>query len=312
MSLLLEARQKASKNHVGDQGMTASVEADDLRDLSLEPLADTRPGSSSASVPLEPELTEPPASPEYATDVLQANDTPRYSALNWVQDHHMLSFMALAALFAIGYGLYVYIQVSNPGMFRSSPIPSSAPIHGAAIAPPIEMASKPARISGLPIAGTPENRSEDTNEARPGAAAAGITEPAGGESGTTASSATFTGTIASGAEPATEPERAIRPSRAVSRTTPVNEYAVDSNAVETVDIPASPSLNDDSADQPDSSQNIWVKQQEATVSPIDSMLLAAYEAIQRGQYEDARSFYVRVLARDADSVDALLGMAAIS
>jgi Tfp pilus assembly protein PilF len=307
MSLLLEALQKASRNHSGDAGMTAAVEPDDLADLSLEPLADPHPGASSRSVPPD---TLPPASSEYAADVMQANDSPRYSALDWVRDNHMLSFLAFAALFAIFYGLYVYIQVSNPGMFRSSPPPLSSPIQSAAVVSRNDVASAPARISGLPISGAPENTSTRTNTAEAsdadttnsldGAASVpanvGKTEPRSNESGTTASS--------------TKP--APSPVRGVSGSAPAKQAAMDSDDFETVDIPASPSLTGRAADQAGSGQNIWVKQQIAPVSRIDTMLLQAYESMQEGQYENANASYSEVLTRDPDSIDALLGLAAIA
>jgi len=313
MSLLLEALQKASKDHVDDTNIKASVELNNVPDLTLEPLTNAPPGASSESAPVD---TMPPASPAYAAGVMQANETPGHSALDWVRDHHMLSFLAFAALFAIVYGLYIYIQISSPGLFRSSPPPVTAPIQSTAVALPTRTASEPARISGLPIAGAPETtpartsttEASDTsavgtvNDVAPVVAGAGNTEPRGNTSGTTVAST----------KPATQPARATRPARAVSRPRPVRQLAMDRDGVETVDIPASPMLSTRPADQPVAGRNISVQQQYAAVSQIDTMLLQAYEAMQEGQFESANTLYSQVLGQDPDRIDALLGVAAIT
>ena len=312
MSLLLEALQKASKNHLDDTGIKASVELNNVPDLTLEPLTNA-PGDSSESAPVD---TMPPASPAYAAGVMQANETPGQSALDWVRDHHMLSFLAFAALFAIIYGTYVYIQISSPGLFRSSPPPVTAPIQSAAVALPTRTASEPARISGLPIASAPETTSARTNtteanntspvgtvnDAASVVAGAGNTEPRGNTSGTTVAST----------KPATQPARAARPARAVSRPRPVRQLAMGSEGVETVDIPTSPMLSARPANQPVAGRNISVRQQHAAVTQIDTMLLQAYEAMQEGQFESANMLYSQVLGQDPDRIDALLGLAAIA
>jgi len=313
MSLLLEALQKASKDHLDDTSIKASAELDNAPDFTLEPLTNAPPDASSESTPLD---TMPPASPAYAADVMQANQTTRWqSAMDWVRDHHMLSFLAFAALFAIIYGTYVYIQITNPGLFRSSPPPLTAPIQSTAVALPTRTASEPARISGLPIASAPESTSASTNTtqasdtsaasatngATPVVAGAVNTEPRGNTSGTTVAST----------RPATRPARAARPARAVSRPSPVRQLAMDSDGVETIDIPASPMLSTRPGDQPVAGRNISVRQQNAAITQIDTMLLQAYEAMQEGQFERAHTLYSQVKGQDPDRIDALLGLAAI-
>jgi Flp pilus assembly protein TadD len=319
MSLLLEALQKASKNHLDDASITAPVKLNNVADLMLEPRTSAQRDASSESAQVE---AVPPASPEYAADVMQANDSPGYSILDWVRDHHMQSFLAFAALFAVVYGLYVYIQISNPGMLQSSPPLATAPIQRAALAPPIETASKPARISGLPIEGASENTSARTNasetsitststgdtsnDAAAGAtsaAGAGNTKPRGNKSAATAVAST---------KAETQPARTTRTNRAASRPTPARQFATSSNDVEIVDIPASPTVSALPADPGVAGRNISVQQRDAAVSQIDSMLLLAYESMQEGQFENANSLYSQVLAQDPDSIDALLGLAAIS
>ena len=315
MSLLLEALQKASKNHADgtSTSTTASAELNDVADLTLEPLANALPGASSESVPVDPVA---PASPEYAAGVMQANESPGHSALDWVRDHHMLSFLAFATLFAIVYGLYVYIQITSPGLFRSSPPPVTAPIQSTAVAMPTRTASEPARISGLPIAGAPETTSARTNtiEASDTSAVGSVNDTARVVAGVGNSEprANTSGTTVAGTKPATVPARAARPARAVSRPRPIRQLAMDSDGVETVDIPASPMLSARPADQHVAGRNISVQLRDAAVSQIDIILLQAYEAMQVGQFENANALYSQVLGQDPDRIDALLGVAAIA
>ena len=309
MSLLLQALQKAAKNRKGDEGERASVGSDNDADLTLEPLAEPQLGDPE-SAPTEAAST---SSREQAANVMQASDTPNYSALDWVGDHHMLSFLAAAALFSIFYGLYVYIQVANPAMFRSAPPPVTAPIQAAAVAAPVTSVNEPARISGLPDAGAPEATSTGTqvtgagdanetgslNDAAAVTADAGNTEPPGSEPRAVAKA-----NAAAQAGPTTRSSRA-KPRRA--RVTRV----MDSDGVEIVEIPASPSVSVIPGGQNVPDQNISVRQRDTGASQIDSVLLMAYEAMQRGEYEQAGTLYSQVLALDPNSIDALLGLAAI-
>lgn len=313
MSLLLQALQKAAKNRSGDNGEAAPATLDSQADLSLEPLAEPQLGvTPEYSQPEIETKTASASSREQAANIMQANETPNYSALDWVNDHHMLSFLALAALFAIFYGLYVYMQVANPGMFRSPP-PVTAPIQTAAVAPPIASESVRAQISGLPDAGALADTSSSTQ----------MTDASGKASVVDANSAkNTTGAIGpldnqSGAadvieKAAPRPTSATRPSRARSRSAPVRRVATDSEGVEIIEIPASPRVSALPSGENASGQNISVRQRNAAGSQLDSVLMLAYEAMQQGNYEKAGTLYNQVLTRDPNSIDALLGLAAIA
>src|SRR5579859_5557409 len=144
MSLLLQALQKAAKSREGGEGETASMPAS-ADELTLDP------------VEPEPTLQEEmpisrPTSAQAAT-VVQAGRAPGFDPIDYARDHQMIVFLALAVLAAIGYGLYVYIQISNPGLFRSSPRPVSATGPLASVstqAPPAATPPAAAKISGMP------------------------------------------------------------------------------------------------------------------------------------------------------------------
>jgi Tfp pilus assembly protein PilF len=265
MSLLLQALQKAAKSREDGEGETASIPAS-ADELTLDPMEP------------EPTLQEEmpisrPTSAQAAT-VVQAGRAPGFDPIDYARDHQMIVFLALAVLAAIGYGLYVYIQISNPGLFRSSPrpVPAAGPLASASTqAPPTAPAA--AKISGMPA----------TTFAAPVAPAPTVLD-----------------------EPATlaQPDTAAKPARArrLARVSGVAADRVIADAsVETVVVRSS---NDPSG--------ISVLRQPATVEPVNPTLMQAYEALQSGELAQARSLYQQVLHTEPRSVDALLGLGAIA
>ena len=84
---------------------------------------------------------------------------PAFDPIGYARDHYMIVFVGAAVLVAIIYGGYVYIQVSNPGLLRSTPAPMTAPLAAAPASPaPALPASPPdtaAKISGMPATTVP-------------------------------------------------------------------------------------------------------------------------------------------------------------
>ena len=114
MSLLLQALQKASKTRDDVEGEQAADSAAD--DLSLEPIAEP-------TLKAEGPVSRGGPTAAQAATVLRAAEAPRYGPLDWAQEHYMLTFLGAAILFAIGYGTYVYLQISNPAFLRSKNLP---------------------------------------------------------------------------------------------------------------------------------------------------------------------------------------------
>ncbi len=315
MSLLLQALQKAAKNRDDNTGNTSVEEGNDDDKLTLEPLAEPQlKDNTPRNDESEPETS---TSPEDAADVMRANELPGYSVLDWARDHYMLTFLAGAALFAIIYGLYVYIQISSPGLFRSTPAPASSPFQ-ATVAPTPAPANELPRISGLP-----ENASAAEAQKEQEAA---VTEDNGGAAALQVAKAEKT------ANTETRPARAAttptaKPSPRVRRTAapaaqsavarPASSRSVTSNVdnegIEVVEIPLGPSVvalpdDTDTIEQ----KNVTVQAEDPAYSRIDPVLMMAYEALQRGDYEKATVLYSEVLSRMPDSTDAMLGLAAIA
>lgn len=106
-------------------------------ELTLEPIgpaAGTAPGKSK----IEPKLVVEPPAPApplreqgaaaqeqaQAATVLQAARRPRRGVWAYVSGHPITVFGTLAGLFLTGYGAYVYLQITNPGLFiRQAPRP---------------------------------------------------------------------------------------------------------------------------------------------------------------------------------------------
>ena len=308
MSLLLQALQKASKDRDKNTDGSTVEDADDA-DLALEPMPEPQLIEDAEAIDdIGPETS---STPDDAADVMRASEVPSYAALDWARDHYMLTFLAGAALFAIVYGFYVYIQISNPVWLRSTPAPVSAPVQTAITPLPAPIDDAP-RISGLPAAAEAMEPPADEAPATLTTVSGDTAEQANGV-GTTASRNTAPRTAA--AAPTAQPSPRVRHQANTERTIASANVAaqLDSEGIEVIEIPVGPSV----AVLPDSAatsnqRSIEVQTQDGAFTRLDPALMMAYEALQLGQYDKAGSLYSQVLSRDPDNIDAMLGLAAIA
>jgi hypothetical protein len=160
MSLLMKALEKAAKDRVDARTEPAAVSAAPApakAELSLEPIAsDTSPtsasprgagiasGISGASSTRTGAATVPPREPAQlqASTVMQAAEasrTPEGGVVEYLRTHPLLVLGLLAALFATGFGIYVYLQIARPGVsIGQPPLASKTPPR-----PPVEAPSPP-------------------------------------------------------------------------------------------------------------------------------------------------------------------------
>ena len=266
MSLLLQALQKAAKSRDEGEGEPSSA-ASAADGLALQPIA--------SKPMLRADMPNSAPTPAQAATVVQAGRMPAFNPIDYARDHYMIVFLAATLLVAIGYGAYVYIQISNPGMFRSSPRPgpTNAPLASAstqaAPAAPVTPPATAAKISGMPA---------NVSAAATAPAPLVFDEPA----------------PLAQSDAAAKPERPRRAARAA-------DSASADAPVETIVVrpAADPS-------------GISVRRQPATVEPINPTLMQAYEALQQGDLAQARNLYQQVLGAEPRSRDALLGLGAIS
>jgi len=147
MSLLLKALENAAKNRAsaapgtgGDPGSPASSAGRADAELSLEPIVD-RTFASAPSGEIRTEFSpERGPSPAAAQNVLLAGmDSSRSAGLGeYLRNHPLVVFSTAAGLFAIGYGVYLYLQIAHPGIlnaWRTTPV-------AAPVAPPPEPIAK--------------------------------------------------------------------------------------------------------------------------------------------------------------------------
>jgi Tfp pilus assembly protein PilF len=278
MSLLLQALQKAAKSREGGEGEPNS-EPSATDQLALEPIVSEQM--------LRDEMPSNSPTRAQAATVVQASSMPPFDPIGYARDHYMIVFLGAAVLVAFIYGGYVYIQISNPGLLRSTPAPMTAPLASAptpaAPATPASPQDAAAKISGMPA-----------NTATTAAVTAGSAPSLFEDSKTT---------VQAGAA-ATEPARAAttRPRR-TTKAAVASETAIVSFAdppVETVVIKTS------------EAKGISVRRQPATLVPVDPTLMQAYEALQQGDLARGRNLYQQVLLSEPRSVDALLGLGAIA
>ncbi len=280
MSLLLQALQKAAKSREEAEG-GADSEPSAGDQLALEPIA--------SEPVLRDELPSHSPTPAQAATVVQASRLPAFDPVGYVRDHYMIVFIGAALLVAIIYGGYVYIQVSNPALLRSTPAPMMAPL-----------ASAPAPAAPVGAAGAADNAAKISGMPADTATAAA---PSVELASALFSDATATAQPVQADRPARAPTTRPRRSTKAMEATVAPEKAIVSLAdppVETVVI------------RTEEATGISVSRQPATVVPVDPILMQAYQALQQGDLARARNLYQQVLLAEPRSIDALLGLGAIA
>jgi tetratricopeptide (TPR) repeat protein len=111
-------------------------------ELTLEPFKAEAAAASGPETPSRPEPAPSRASPgatareqAQAATVLEAGRGPRRSAAAGIRASPLVLFGALAALIAIGFGTYVYLQLFHPSLFYRSPVGPKTPPSPLATAP---------------------------------------------------------------------------------------------------------------------------------------------------------------------------------
>jgi Flp pilus assembly protein TadD len=179
MSLLMKALEKAAKDRgetrkepVETAAAAAAPAAPPRSELSLEPL---RPEASSA--PSAPRVNTPhaaaatqrsvpaaaAAAPQretaaqqaQASTVMQAQAASRPSSGGgvgtYVSTHPLTVFGALAALVAIGFGIYVYLQIFHPQLLTSRPPAVKPGLPPLTQAPAVPVPGTPAPLPSAPL-----------------------------------------------------------------------------------------------------------------------------------------------------------------
>jgi len=139
MSLLMKALEKAAKDRLDARAEPVAAgaaapapPAPAAKELTLEPLAADAPAASRAEPAPRPAPVPAPAREQVqaqATTVLQAaaaSRPARRGVADYVRAHPLPVLGSIAGLFALGFGVYVYLQIAHPSLFieRLPPAPA--------------------------------------------------------------------------------------------------------------------------------------------------------------------------------------------
>jgi tetratricopeptide (TPR) repeat protein len=284
MSLLMKALEKAAKDR-GD-ARTEPAAAAPVNELALEPLAAEASGAPGPEAP-----PRQPAAPArtyaapaneraQAASVLQAG-APRPAAggpLVYARTHPVVAFGTLAGVLAVGFGIYVYLQLFHPSLFVAQPPLASRPPVAALVQAPSAVAAP-----------TP-----------PAAGAALPSAPLLKESAPAASSA-------AAARARRKPEVS-----AAAEATSGNTIVVSRGTTEPAMNPLLPQAYAAlQAGRLDDAQRAYSQLAAAEPASVDAALGLAAVAVRRGDTSDAIRHYLRILELDPRNALAQSGLIAL-
>jgi len=332
MSLLLEALQKAARNReaatpaetkptlaapapqaAAPAASQSAPPSDRDVELSLEPMAaeprvqwrdvDEPPAKPAAAASATPAAS--PSTPAQAQTVLRAGggEARRGGIFATLRDRPVIAIGTVAGLFAIGYGVYLYLQITNPGLFIATrPAPPSAP------AQPV--APRPAEPSPAPVVAT----ATEPPPSVPGPAATAAPVPSVPASApqvppAVPSASTPAAAAATAAVPPPEPAaKAAAASPSTAQTAAAPPAASRPPAEVSSPRPGAPSARGTPAAKPAAGDMIAVDRgnPQATVNPA---LATAWQTLEQGRPADAEREYRQILSTEPRNMDAMLGLA---
>jgi len=248
-----------------------------------------------------------------AATVMQASGGRSAEIMAFLRGNPVIALGGLAVLFGIGFGIYVYLQIAQPGVFtrqaatKAQPTPPPAP-------PAPQAPQETAAASG--IAGPAPY---DSVLAPPGAQPVGpaaspgaIGPQAGAQSATSAplqfqvpSSSVIGPRQAMDAPRAATPERAPETRRDTGSIKPRDPDRAPAAA------PAAPAARVATAPASPDRERIAVSPT-AAQPRLNPNVGQAYSLLQSGEIEEARALYSSVLQAEPLNMDALLGLAYIA
>lgn len=211
-----------------------------------------------------------------------ARATAGGNAAAWISTHPVPFTAALAGLFALGYGAYIYVQAAHPGLFLRSPAPQPqvvaaakpAPVVPAAQPAPDTTATDPRLIPAQSVfSSTPDAPSSLAPMSSPQPTAAVPPTPAAAKAAG----------VATG-KPAETPPASHTTSAAFA--TPVLA--------------------------PTQRARVAVSSADSAAPRVNPMVSDAYAALESGKFDDARRLYEQAQRSEPNNIDVLLGLAAIA
>jgi Tfp pilus assembly protein PilF len=296
MSLLIKALEKAARERQEKNAREGAGTAID--GLALEPMLPAADDDPPAAA-----VTSNDEQRQAASAFVAASAPARGSVVvDYVRERPMLAFYIVAALFAIGYGTYVYLQISHPALFIARAAPAARPAPATTVAHAVAApASQPRAVDLQTASRTPEtptsgataaNTADTTAPVTAAAGAAAASQPAAGPSAAHRDVAAITPSDTDAAQ-----QTALqKPRRAFAEAQQRLRRAVKALATDK----APPSAN----------QNPIKVVPGGATPAINPVLTQAYGAYASGNYRQALDLYRRVVQAEPLNTDALLGLAA--
>jgi Tfp pilus assembly protein PilF len=291
MSLLMKALEKAAKDRVDAQTEPTSSPSEKSV-FSLEPLAAK---STAPAANVEPQLKS--AAPSPSAPVAQARDRTKAATVvqagkrsagfgSYFRAHPITVLGTLAGIFLLGFGIYVYLQITNPGLFLKQPAPTPPG--------PLAQPQNPAPQLHAPI---------PTSAVLQQSANASPIEPP-----PAAAPPSVTATI-----PPPQPKSPVTPPSSPAAVAAPRDTISISRGSAAPAIP--PLLNEAYAalqdNRLDTAQRLYSQLLGSDPRNIDALLGLAAIAVQEGKPDDATRHYLRILDLDPRHALAQSGLIAL-
>ena len=322
MSLLMKALEQAAKNRedTGPQ-KPAAPSTGPQTPLALEPAPDleSKPAFARDAAP------EPTAAQNQAAAMFSAGARDSRAGVGvYLRNNPVLLFGLLAGVFAIGFGIYVYIEITNPGLLQRRPPPVTTPIAQAPAskpaAPPAPVVGsvptpQPAPAPGPVAAATPE---PPAAAPKPVAAVAPSAAPAAPAAAPAPPAAVLAPPATTPAPPAmaASPAAAVastpaQPPRAAAPADTASVPRAAAAAARTRPSVARAPQSGGGAARAKPADGIAVTPESKPLA-VNPTLASAYRALESARFAEAQSLYDQVVQREPRNVDALVGLAAVA
>ncbi len=289
----MKALEKAAKDRgearTEPAATTISTRPKPELSLALELLAaDTPSPQRKEDAPLKPgpgqrtSAAAPAREPAQAAAVMQTAGSRGLGGFGvFVRTRPLVAFGALAALFALGFGIYVYLQIFNPAvLIRQAPAPKAPPL--------LSQAPVPIPVAPPPIPSAPLLQSPAPEAPPPPAARAAATAPQPKPPVAAAAQKSDPGSS----------RNAVVVSRSNSAQPTVNPVLTDAyTALQTGRM--------------ETAQRLYAQLARAEPKSIDALLGLAAISLQEGKTEDASRYYLQILEiepRNALAQSGLIGL----
>jgi Tfp pilus assembly protein PilF len=241
-----------------------------------------------------------------AAAVMKAAGGPAANVVALLRANPVMMIGAVAVLFGIGFGAYVYLQIAHPGIFVSTPAAQPVPSPQTTPAPPAAKSVETAAPVASPAAATasPEPPAPASAPAKP------------------ASSGTIAAPAKTSSAPTPLPAASVISSTATQETdkAPAQERGAGSDQRSArgslrENVPAGPAASSRQpavADAgPPARERIAVSATNAQPR-LNPVLTQAYGLLQSGNTTEAHALYTKLLQAEPLNIDALLGLAYIA